>query len=59
MKRPGRPRLTTSDTTTAITVSIPTKHYDRLCADARKNDESLAAALRRELYRLSSKRVKT
>lgn len=60
MKRPGRPRLVAGDTSTPITVTIPTKHFDRLCADARRRDESLAATVRRQLYRASSsKHMKT
>jgi len=49
--RPGRPPLDPQERSVKVTISLPAKHYDRYCADARKLDMSLPEAIRRDLYK--------
>jgi post-segregation antitoxin (ccd killing protein) len=45
----GRPRLDDGDTSQSATVTLTTKQYDRLCAEARRGDLSVSATIRRAL----------
>jgi hypothetical protein len=46
---PGRPRLDKTDTTTRVTVSLPTRHYDRVHQQAHQQRISIGEAIRRQL----------
>ena len=50
-RRPGRPPLDPDDPSIKVTISLPAKHFDRYCADARKQDVSVPEAIRRALYK--------
>ena len=51
MKRPpGRPPLDEKDPSVQITVRLPSKRYDELCALAKRQDMSLPQAVRLLLY---------
>jgi hypothetical protein len=51
-KRPGRPRLVEDDTTTPVTVRVPSKEYDRACERARTERVNLPDIIRRGLSRV-------
>jgi len=55
MKRRGRPRVDEGDGSYAVTVTLPRKQYDRFCADARRQDVSVPAIIRRALEKLTKK----
>jgi hypothetical protein len=48
-KRTGRPPLDPDDPTVKVTISLPTKQFDRLCTAARQHDLSLPEVIRRAL----------
>jgi len=49
-RRPvGRPRINTDDTTTSLSVSLPTKQYDDLWHRARRAGVSMSEMIRRRL----------
>jgi predicted HicB family RNase H-like nuclease len=45
----GRPPLDATDTTVAFSVYVPTKTYDRLCTEARREALSLPEYVRQVL----------
>lgn len=52
----GRPRVDARDTSQTVTVTLSTKHYDRLCAEARRGDLSVPAVIRRALEKKLGRR---
>ena len=50
-RRPGRPPIDPTDASVKVTISLPAKHFDRYCADARKQSVSLPELIRRDLYK--------
>lgn len=48
-RREGRPRIDDTDTTMMVSVRIPTKHFDALYAEARRDRETVSDAIRRRL----------
>lgn len=52
MKRqPGRPRVDRSDTSTRVTVTLPTRLYDEYASLALRDCASVPALIRRDLIR--------
>ena len=49
-RRPGRPPLNRDDPAVRVTISLPSKQFDVLCAEALRHDVSIPEAVRRELY---------
>jgi hypothetical protein len=47
--RGGRPALSPGDTTTAVNVRVPTRHYDRACSIARRDGTTVSQVVRRGL----------
>lgn len=52
-RRKGRPPLNCDDLSVKVTISLPSKQFDVLCAEARRHDVSIPEAVRRELYGLT------
>jgi len=50
--RGGRPRLVADDTTTRVSVRVPTRQYDRAYARERTTREPIADQLRRAFARV-------
>jgi hypothetical protein len=48
-RRPGRPRLAPGDTSTHLTLTLPTKHYDALARQAVRAAVSVPELVRRQL----------
>jgi hypothetical protein len=46
-KRPGRPPLDPTDPSVCVGVTLPTKQFDRLCAQAHRADVSVPEVIRR------------
>ena len=46
-KRPGRPPLDPADPSVRVGVSLPTKQFDALCAQAQRDAISLPEVIRR------------
>jgi len=59
MKRTGRPPLDPLDPSIKVTISLPTKQFDRYCAAARRQDMSLPEVIRRALSEPPNKTRKT
>ena len=51
-RRPGRPPIADDDTSTRVGLTLPTKQFDALCKQARREDISVAEAIRRQLNRI-------
>jgi hypothetical protein len=50
MKRPvGRPPLDEDDPSVKVSISLPSKQYDAICARALRDHISIPEAIRREL----------
>jgi hypothetical protein len=49
MKRPGRPRIAPDDHSVKVCVTLPARQYDRMYLDAKRNEVSIAEAIRRHL----------
>lgn len=50
-KRPGRPRMVDDDTTTPITIRVPTRDFDRACERASRERVRVPDLIRRALTR--------
>lgn len=48
--KPGRPPLDKDDPSVPVTVCLPSKKFDELCAIARRQDQSLPEVVRRLIY---------
>lgn len=48
-KRQGRPPLDPDDPSVKVTISLPSKHFDAMCARAHREHVSLPEVLRRAL----------
>jgi len=57
-RRPGRPPIDPNDPSITVTISLPTKHFDRYCAAARKQSVSLPEAIRRALYKEKQPKIR-
>jgi hypothetical protein len=51
-RRLGRPPIADDDTSTRVGLTLPTKQFDALCKQARREDISVAEAIRRQLNRI-------
>jgi len=51
VKPRGRPRVDRRDTSQQVCVTLSTKEYDRLCAEARRGDLSIPAVIRKAIER--------
>ena len=51
-KRPGRPPLVEGDTTTPVTIRVPSKEYDRACERATRDRVNVPDIIRRGLSRV-------
>jgi hypothetical protein len=49
-RTPGRPPLDEDDPSVKMSVSLPSKKFDELCALARRQDMSLPEVIRRLIY---------
>lgn len=47
---PGRPRVDEHDTSVQVRVTLPSRTYDQLCAQASKQGTSVPEVVRRLLY---------
>jgi hypothetical protein len=48
-RTPGRPRVDPRDSSTAVTITLPTKQFDALATQAIRRSESVGAVIRRAL----------
>ena len=48
-RRRGRPKLDTSDTTSHVSLSLPSRELDALCRVALRHDVSVSEVIRRKL----------
>jgi len=48
---PGRPPLDEDDPSTKASLRLPTKEYDRVCVQARRDRESVSDLIRRGIRR--------
>jgi hypothetical protein len=48
-RRPGRPPLDAEDPSVKVTISLPARHFDALCALARQQARSLPAVIRQAI----------
>lgn len=55
MKARGRPRVDETDRSQTVTITLPRKHFDRLCAEARRQELSLPAVIRLALEKTIKK----
>jgi hypothetical protein len=55
-RRAGRPRLDPRDSSTPVTVTLPTKQYDALATQAIRRSLSLPEVIRRQLQKNSKTR---
>lgn len=51
-RRPGRPAVDDEDESVRVGLTLSAKQFDRLCQQARREDISVAAVIRRELDRI-------
>jgi hypothetical protein len=51
-RRPGRPPLVEGDTTTPVTIRVPSKEYDRVCERASRERVNVPDLIRRGLSRV-------
>jgi hypothetical protein len=51
-RRPGRPPLDDTDESVHVSLTLTAKQFDRFCQDARREEISVAEAIRRELERI-------
>jgi hypothetical protein len=56
MKPRGRPRLDARDTSQSVTITLTSKQFDRLCAEARRGDLTVPAVIRRALEKKLGRR---
>lgn len=49
VKRPGRPRIDPDDDSVSINVTLPSRQYDQVYAEAQRERVSIAEAVRRRL----------
>jgi len=55
-RRPGRPPLDADDPSVKVSISLPSRQFDAICARALRDHISIPEAIRRELERKNTKK---